>query len=120
MWLPMFRHMFQYVCKTVVRACIPVVGFSASSHKLLYLSPFTRLTSLVLLKTFVVLLILLFIHWYVFARKCAQTSAYLMYGNNSAGVGVGGVLICGSFYMCPTVECILCSENVYTAHCMKQ
>ena len=26
----------------------------------------------------------------------------------------------GSFYMCPTVECILCSENVYTAHCMKQ
>ena len=22
--------------------------------------------------------------------------------------------------MCPTVECILCSENVYTAHCMKQ
>ena len=25
---------------------------------------------------------------------------------------VGGVLLCGSFYMCPTVECILCSENV--------
>ena len=46
--------------------------------------------------------------------------AYLMYGNTSAGVGVGGVLLSGSFYMCPTVECILCSENVYTAHCMKQ
>ena len=42
-----------------------------------------------------------------------------MYGNTSAG-GVGGVLLSGSFYMCPTVECILCSENVYTAHCMKQ
>ena len=35
-------------------------------------------------------------------------------------VGVGGVLLSGSFYMCPAVECILCSENVYTAHCMKQ
>ena len=35
-------------------------------------------------------------------------------------VGVGGVLLSGSFSMCPTVECILCSENVYTAHCMKQ
>ena len=46
--------------------------------------------------------------------------AYLMYGNNSALVGVGGVLLCSSFYMCPTVECMLCSENVYTAHCMKQ
>ena len=23
-------------------------------------------------------------------------------------------------YMCPTVQCILCSEYVYTAHCMKQ
>ena len=45
---------------------------------------------------------------------------YLMYGNTSEGVGVGGVLISGSFYMCPTVECILRSENVYTAHCMKQ
>ena len=43
-----------------------------------------------------------------------------MYGNTSAGVGVGGVLLCGSFYMCLTVECVLCSENVYTAHCMKQ
>ena len=31
-----------------------------------------------------------------------------------------GVLLSGSFYMCPTVECILCSEYVYTAHCMKQ
>ena len=37
-----------------------------------------------------------------------------------SGVGVGGVLFSGSFSMCPTVECILCSENVYTAHCMKQ
>ena len=46
--------------------------------------------------------------------------AYLMYGNTSAVVGVGGVLLSGSFSMCPTVECILCSENVYTAHCMKQ
>ena len=46
--------------------------------------------------------------------------AYLMYGNTSAGVGVGGVLLSGTFYMCPTVECILCSENVYAAHCMKQ
>ena len=35
-------------------------------------------------------------------------------------VGVGGVLLFGSFSMCPTVECILCSENVSTAHCMKQ
>ena len=26
----------------------------------------------------------------------------------------------GSFYMCPTVQCIMCSEIVYTAHCMKQ
>ena len=33
-------------------------------------------------------------------------------------VVVGGVLLSGSFYMCPTVECILCSENVYTAYCM--
>ena len=46
--------------------------------------------------------------------------AYLMYGNTSAGVVVGGVLLSGSFSMCPTVECILCSVNVYTAHCMKQ
>ena len=36
------------------------------------------------------------------------------------GVVVGGGLLSGSFYMCPTVECVLCSENVYTAHCMKQ
>ena len=43
-----------------------------------------------------------------------------VYGSTSAGVGVGGVLLPGSFYMCPTVKCILCSENVYTAHCMKQ
>ena len=43
-----------------------------------------------------------------------------MYGNASAGVVVGGVLLFGSFYMCPTVECILCSDNVYAAHCMKQ
>ena len=55
-----------------------------------------------------------------FAHQTSKTSAYLMYGNNSAGVGVGGVLLSGPFYMCPTVECILCSENVYTAHCMKQ
>ena len=36
-----------------------------------------------------------------------------MYGNNSAGVGVGvgGVLLTASLYMCPTVECILCSEK---------
>ena len=45
--------------------------------------------------------------------------AHLMYGNTSVGVGVGGVLLSGSFYRSPTVECILCSENVYTAHCMK-
>ena len=43
-----------------------------------------------------------------------------MYGNTSAWVGVGGVLLSDFFSMCPTVECILCSENVYTAHCMKQ
>ena len=43
-----------------------------------------------------------------------------MYSNNNAGEGVGGVLLSGSFYMCPTVECILCNKNVYTAHCMKQ
>ena len=43
-----------------------------------------------------------------------------MYGNISAGLGVGGVLLSGFFYMCPTVECILCSENVYTAQRMKQ
>ena len=43
-----------------------------------------------------------------------------MSGNTNAGVVVGGVIFSGSFYMCPTVECILCSENVYTAHCMKQ
>ena len=36
------------------------------------------------------------------------------------GVVVGVVLLSGSFSMCPTVQCILCSENVYTAHCMKQ
>ena len=40
--------------------------------------------------------------------------------NNSAGVGVGGVLLSGFFYMCPTAKCILYSENVYTAHCTKQ
>ena len=37
-----------------------------------------------------------------------------------SGVGVGEVLLSGSFSMCPTVECILCSKNVYTAHSMKQ
>ena len=36
------------------------------------------------------------------------------------GIVVGGVLLSGSFYMYPTVECILCSENVSTAHCMNQ
>ena len=38
-----------------------------------------------------------------------------------AGVGVGGVLLSVflKIYMCPTVECILCNENVYTAHCMR-
>ena len=36
-----------------------------------------------------------------------------------SGRTVGGVLLSGSFYMCPTVECILRIENVYTAHCMK-
>ena len=41
---------------------------------------------------------------------------YWMYGNTSTGVVVGGVLLSGSFYMCPTIECILCGENVYTAH----
>ena len=39
---------------------------------------------------------------------------------SASGVGVGGVLLSGSFSMCPTAECILCSENVCTAHCMKQ
>ena len=43
-----------------------------------------------------------------------------MYGNTSAGVGVEGVLHSGSFYMCPAVKCILCSENVYTAYCFMQ
>ena len=43
-----------------------------------------------------------------------------MYRNTSAVVGVGRVLLSGSFYVCSTVECILCTENVYTAHCMKQ
>ena len=33
---------------TYVHVSIPVVGFSACSHKLLYLSPFACLTSLVL------------------------------------------------------------------------
>ena len=55
-----------------------------------------------------------------FAYKCSRASAHWMYGSSSLGVGVGGVLLSGSFYMCPTVECILCSENVYTAHYMKQ
>ena len=43
-----------------------------------------------------------------------------MYRNTSAGVVVGGVLLSVSFYMCPTVECILCSENVYTAHALHE
>ena len=37
-----------------------------------------------------------------------------MYGNTSAGVVVGRVLLSGSFYMCPTVQCILCSESVHS------
>ena len=47
-----------------------------------------------------------------FAHQSSQTSADLIYGINSAGVGVGRVLRSGSFYMCPIiiVECILCSE----------
>ena len=28
-----------------------------------------------------------------------------------SGVGVGEVLLSDSFAMCPTVDCILCSEN---------
>ena len=43
-----------------------------------------------------------------------------MYENTSAGVSVEEVLLSGSFYLCPTVECILCSKNVHIAHCMKQ
>ena len=40
-----------------------------------------------------------------------------MYGKSaSAQVGMGGVLLSGSFYICPTVECILCNETVYM-HC---
>ena len=35
-----------------------------------------------------------------------------MYGNTSAGVVVGGVLLSGSFYMCPTVECIVIHHGV--------
>ena len=38
---------------------------------------------------------------------------------NGNRVGVVGVFFSGSFYMCLTVECILCSENVYTVHGMK-
>ncbi len=55
-----------------------------------------------------------------YARVNCGNGAYMIYGNTSAGVGVGGVLLSSSFHMCPTVECIPCSENVYTAHCMKQ
>ena len=55
----------------------------------------------------------------MFGRFSGRNGAYLMYGNTSAGVVVGGVLLSDSFYMCPTVECIPCSEYVYTAHCMK-
>ena len=51
---------------------------------------------------------------------CLCVGAYLMYGNTSAEVGLGGILRSGSFYMCPIVQCMLCSENVHTAHCMKQ
>ena len=40
------------------------------------------------------------------AKGNVGNGAYLMYGNTSAGVVVGGVLLSGSFYMCPTVECV--------------
>ena len=40
--------------------------------------------------------------------------------NTNAGVGVAGVSISGSIFMCPTVEYVLCSENVCTAHHMRQ
>ena len=42
--------------------------------------------------------------------------AYLMCGNNNAGLGVGGVLLPGSFYMCPTAECIHCVVKMCTQH----
>ena len=53
---------------------------------------------------------------------CARdNAAYLMYGKISAGVWVGGLYFLVLFtYTCPTVDYILCSENVYTAKCMKQ
>ena len=35
-----------------------------------------------------------------------------MYGITSAGVGVEGVLLCGSFYMCPTVSVYLSGKCV--------
>ena len=34
-----------------------------------------------------------------------------MYGNTGARVVVGGVLLSGSFYMCTTLQCILCKES---------
>ena len=56
-----------------------------------------------------------------YARGNGGNGAYLMYENSSAGVSVvRGFLLSGSSYLCPTVECILCSKNVYIAHCMKQ
>ena len=58
------------------------------------------------------------IRWCAFMNPIRFSN--LMYGNPSAEVVVGGVSLSGSFYMRPTVQCILCSENVYTAHYMKQ
>ena len=46
------------------------------------------------------------------AHQSSQTSAYLVHGNNSAGVGIGGALLSDSFYMCVVVECILSSESL--------
>ena len=53
-------------------------------------------------------------------RVCALVQAAFGCVRLCCGVVVGGFLLSGSFYMCPAVECILCSKNVYTTHCMKQ
>ena len=52
------------------------------------------------------------------SASCFKYSQVIV-DDTSAGRG-RRVLLSGSFNMCPTVQCILCSENVYTAHCMKQ
>ena len=50
-----------------------------------------------------------------------MNGAYVMYGNTSAGVGVGGCYFLVPFTCVQLLSVyILCSENVYTAHCMKQ